>query len=84
MFQNIKIFESEVDNEIVYVEEQILKIGIVKPTFTGAAYSGFYNYSTGFYAFFLSPYLNHKPSRSNADYYNYLPYPPDNTTIWGT
>ena len=83
MFQNIKIFESEVDNEIVYVEEQILKIGIVKPTFTGAAYSGFYNYSTGFYAFFLSPYLNHKPSRSNADYYNYLPYPPDNTTIWG-
>ena len=60
------------------MEEQrkILKIGVVKPTFTGAAYSGFYNYSTGFYAFFFSPYLNHKPSAAGDDYYNYIPYPP--------
>jgi hypothetical protein len=43
-----------------------------------AAYSGLYNYSTGFYAFFLSPYLNHRVSSVDADYYNYLPYPPDN------
>lgn len=63
--------------------EKILRIGIVKPTFTGAAYSGLYNYSTGFYAFFLSPYLNHKPSPPDADYYNYLPYPPDNYAHFG-
>jgi hypothetical protein len=53
-----------------------LRIGIVKPTFTGAAYSGYYNYSTGFYAFFQSPYLDHSTSPADADYYNYLPYPP--------
>jgi hypothetical protein len=70
--------------------EKILRIGIVKPTFTGAAYSGFCTKhtwglpaeahwgcnSSGFYAFFLTPYLNHKPSPIDADYYNYLPYPP--------
>jgi N,N-dimethylformamidase beta subunit-like, C-terminal len=57
-------------------QKKILKIGIVKPTFTGAAYSGLYNYSAGFYAFFFSPYLNHSVSAADADYYNYLPYPP--------
>ncbi len=53
-----------------------MKLGIVKPTFTAAAYSGYYNYSTGFYAFFESPYLNHSVSSLDANYHNYLPYPP--------
>jgi hypothetical protein len=56
--------------------QKILRIGIVKPTFTGAAYSGYYNYSAGFSAFFQSPYLDHSQSPADADYYNYLPYPP--------
>jgi hypothetical protein len=59
-----------------HMTQKILRIGIVKPTFTGAAYSGCHNYSTGFYAFFQSPYLDHSTSPADADYYNYLPYPP--------
>jgi hypothetical protein len=68
--------QSYLSAKAAYMEQKILKIGIVKPTFTGAAYSGFYNYSSGFYAYFYSPYLNHSASPADADYYNYLPYPP--------
>jgi hypothetical protein len=74
----LKYLKALLINKLAYMEQQkkILKIGIVKPTFTGAAYSGLYNYSAGFYAFFFSPYLNHSVSAADADYYNYLPYPP--------